>query len=78
MGKKKYRCVIIDIIPCIVVTSLETDAFMVIVAYIVKLMVRVTSARGREECTQGAVANLKKNVQGCVSQDSAPMNSTVS
>ena len=29
---EKYRRVIIDIIPCVVVTSLETDAFMAIVA----------------------------------------------
>ena len=68
---------IIDIIPCVVVTSLETDEFMAIVAFVDKLMVRATSARGRKEGTQGAVAVLrrKKNLQGCVSQDSAPMNS---
>ena len=31
---KKYRRVIIGIIPCVVVTSLETDAFVAFVAYI--------------------------------------------
>ena len=64
---------IIDIIPCVVVASLEKDALMAIVACNDKLMVRVTSARGRQEGTQGAVAILRKrNVQGCVSD---PMNS---
>ena len=57
---EKYRRVIIDIIPCVVVTCLETDAFIAIVACVDKLMVRATSARGREEGTQGAVAALKK------------------
>ena len=57
---EKYRRVIIDIIPCVVVTRLETAAFIAIVAYVDKLMVRATSARGREEGTQGAVAALKK------------------
>ena len=47
---------IINIIPCVVVTSLETDAFMAIVAYVDKLMVRATSARGREDGAQGSVA----------------------
>ena len=63
----------IDIIPCVVLTSLETDAFNAIVAYVDKLMVRATSARGQEEGTRGSVALLK--VQGCVSQDLAPTNS---
>ena len=69
---------IIDIIPCAVVTSLETDAFMAIVAYYDMLTVRGNPARGREAGTQGSVAILterQKNVQGCVSQDSDPMNS---
>ena len=67
----------IDIIPCVVVTSLETDAFRAIVAYVEKLMVRATSSRGRDEDTPGSVAilNEKKKVQGCVSLDSDPMNS---
>ena len=59
---------IIDIIPCVVVTSLETDAFMVIVAY---FMVRGNPARGREEGTQGSVAFLnerKKRPRLCVSK----------
>ena len=66
---KKYRRVI-------VVTSLETDAFMAIVSHIDMLKMRATSARGREEGTQEAVAiQTEDKVQGCVSQDSAPMNS---
>ena len=69
VGKIKNIVVSIDVIPCVVVTSLETDAFIAIVAYIDKLMVRATSVRGREEGSQGPVANLKeKNVQGRVSQ----------
>ena len=40
---------IIGIIPCVVVTSLETDAFMAIVADIDMLMVRRNPARGREK-----------------------------
>ena len=63
---EKYRRVIIDIIPCVVLTSLETNAFIAIVAYVDKLMVRATSARGQEEGTRGSVVLLK--VQGCVSQ----------
>ena len=45
--EKDHR-VFIDITPCVVVTSLETDAFMAIVACIDELMVRATSARGRK------------------------------
>ena len=37
---------IIDIIPCVVVTSLETDAFMAIVAYVDKLIVRAIERFG--------------------------------
>ena len=37
---EKYCRVIIDIIPCVAVTSLETDAFMTDVAHVDKLMVR--------------------------------------
>ena len=37
---EKDRRVIIDIIPYVVVTSLETDAFMAIVAYINMLTVK--------------------------------------
>ena len=40
---KKDRRVIIGIIPCVVVTSLETDAFMAIVTYF------GNPARGREK-----------------------------
>ena len=76
MQDEKYRRVIIDIIPCVVVTSLETDAFMAIVAYVDKLMVRVNPARGRRISTQGLVAILKeKKTSKVVCQNSAPMNS---
>ena len=68
---------IIDIVPCVVVTSLETDAFMAIVAYFDILTVRRNPARGPgKEGTQGSVAILKeKKVQDCVSQNSDPLNS---
>ena len=74
---EKYRRVIIDIIPCVVFTSLEADAFVAFVANVDMLMVRSNlSARSRKEGTQGSVAILKeKRVQGCVSQDSDPRNS---
>ena len=50
----KYRRVIIDITQCVVVASLETDAFMSIVTYFDNLMVRSNlSSRSRKECTQG-------------------------
>ena len=56
----KNRRVIIGIITCVVITSLETDALMAIVACIDMLMVRRSPARGREEeGTQEAVAILK-------------------
>ena len=64
---EKDRRVIIDIIPCVVVTSLETDAFMAIVAYVDKLMVRSNlSARSRKEGAQGAVAILRKKKESKV------------
>ena len=74
---EKYRRVIIGIIPCVLVTSLDTDAFVAFVACIDMLMVRSNlSAKSRKECTQRAVAILReKRVQGCVSQNSDPMNS---
>ena len=51
---EKDRRATIDIIPCVVVTSLETDAFMAIVAHIDMLKVRSNlSARSRKEGTQG-------------------------
>ena len=66
---EKDRRVIIGTMPCVNVTSLETDAFVAFVAYIDMLMVRSNlSARSRKEGTQGAVAFLRKRrVQGCVS-----------
>ena len=45
----KDRRVIIGILPCVVVTSLERDAHMAIVAYFGMLMVRRNPARGREK-----------------------------
>ena len=61
-----------SIIPCVVVTGLETDAFVAFVAYIDMPMVRSnSSSRSRKEGVQGAVAILRrKRVQGCVSQNS--------
>ena len=57
---KKDRRVIIDIIPCVVVTSLETDAFMAIVAYFDMLTVKGNPARVRkEEGTQGSILKEK-------------------
>ena len=46
---EKDRHVILDIIPYVVVTSLETDACMAIVAYFDILTVRGDPARGREK-----------------------------
>ena len=40
---------IIDIIPCVVVTSLETDAFMAVVAYFDVLTVRENPAPVRKK-----------------------------
>ena len=56
----KHRRVIIGILPWVVVTSLETDAIMAIVACFDMLMMRRNPPRGREKKgTQGAVAILK-------------------
>ena len=71
VGKRKiYRCLIIDIIPCVMVTGLETDAF-------VDIRCPYRHADGASaQSTQGAVAILRdKTVQGCVSQNSDPMSS---
>ena len=58
---EKYRRVIIDIIPCVVVTSLETDAFVAIIAYFDMLISeRGTQREVEEEGTQGAVAILRR------------------
>ena len=46
---EKYRRVVLDIIPCVVPTSLETDAFMAIVACFDMLMVtKKNSARSKK------------------------------
>ena len=51
----------IGINPCVVVTSLETGAFVAFVACIDMLMVRSNlSAKSRKEGTQGAVAFLRE------------------
>ena len=64
---EKDRRVTIDIIPCVVVTSLETDAFVAIVAYF-----EVEKRRySRSSCCS------EKKVQGCVSQNSDPLNSVL-
>ena len=75
----KDRRVIFGILPCVVISSLETDAFMAVIACIDMLKVRRNPARSRREreSTQGAVAILrrKKRVQGCASQNSYPKKS---
>ena len=43
---KNIVAVTVDIIPCVVVTSLETDAFMAVVACFDMLTVRRNFARG--------------------------------
>ena len=48
-GKMKNGRVIVDIIPCLLVASLETDAFVAFVPYMDKMMVTATLARGREK-----------------------------
>ena len=72
MQDEKDRHVIFDILPCVVVASLETDAFVVIAANIDMLMVRSNlSAKSRNEGTQGAVAILrekKKSPRLCISK----------
>ena len=72
-----YRRVIFDIIPCVVVSSLETDAFMAFVAHIDMLTVRSNpSARSKRRYSRSSCySEGKKKVQGCVSQNSDPMNS---
>ena len=69
---------IIGILPYLVITSLETGAFVAIVANIDMLMVRRNLAGRRKEGTQEAVAILKENnVQGCASHNSDPKKSTL-
>ena len=65
--------------PCVVITSLETDAFMAIVACIDMLMVSRNPARGwRKRVLKEQLRFLKeKNVQGCVSRNSDPKKSTL-
>ena len=49
VDKMKKIVVLIGILLCVVVTSLETDAFMAIVACIDMLTVKGNPARGREQ-----------------------------
>ena len=71
---EKYRRVIIDIIPCVGVTTLKTDAFMAIVTNVDKLMVREKpSAKWRRGLAM--ISCYSEKIQGCVSEDSDPMNS---
>ena len=76
---EKVRRVSIGIIPCVVVTSLETDALVAFVAYIDMLMVRSNlSARSRKEGTQGAVAVLREKKSPRLHlKNSDPINSTL-
>ena len=67
----KDRHVIFDILPCVVITSLETDAFMARVACVDMLMVSRNPERSRgKRVLQGAVANLrqKNGPRLCVSK----------
>ena len=60
---------IIDIIPCVVVTSLETDAFVAIVAYFDMLTVTRNPARGREKkVLKVAIMRRKKGPRLCISK----------
>ena len=57
---EKDRRVIIDIIPCVVVTSLETDAFMAILAYFDMLTVKGTRGRRRRSSRNSCHSEKKK------------------
>ena len=73
----KYRHVNIGIIPCVVVTSLETDAFVAIVAFVDADGNSNLSARSSRRNSR-IISNLerkKKKVQGCASQNSDPTKS---
>ena len=74
---EKDRHVVFGILPYVVIRSLETDAFMAIVAHTDMPMVSRNLAKGRKKrATQGAVVILKENkVQGCVSYNSDPKKS---
>ena len=51
---------ILDTIPYVVVRSLESDAFMSIVAYFYMLMVRGTQREVEQEGIQGTVAFMRR------------------
>ena len=63
---------IFGILPYVVITSLETDAFMAIIDGEEK-----PSKRWKRESTQGAVAILRQKFQGCVFQNSDPQKSVL-
>ena len=69
------RRVIIGIIPCVVVTSLETDAFMAIVASCWWLEETQREVEKRRYSRSSCYFKEKKKVQGCVCKNSDPMNS---
>ena len=63
----KDRRVIFDIRLCVVITSLETGAFMAIIACIDMLMVTRNPEKSRRKSTQGAVAILRHKKSKVVS-----------
>ena len=68
---QKDRRVIIGILPCVVLTSLETDALMAVVAFFDMLMVRRDLPRGREKNVlkkQLLFWREKKNPRLCISK----------
>ena len=76
MQNLQDRRVIFGVLPYVVIRSLETDAFVAIIASFDMLIVRRSPAKSNRESTQVAVANLKhRKVQDCVSQNSHPKKS---
>ena len=75
----KNRRVIVDIIPCVVVTSLETDAFMAIVAYFDMLNgEKKPSARSKRRYSRSSwYSKGKKSPRLCISKNSDQMNSVL-
>ena len=78
MQDVENRRVIIGILPCVVITSLETGASMAVINCLCLHAdgEEKPSKRSKSESTPGAIAILKeKKVQGWVSQNSAPKKS---
>ena len=67
---EKYRRVIIDIIPCVVVTSLETDAIVAFIAFFDMLIVRSNLSARSKIWYSRSVATLKekKRPRFCISR----------